>query len=73
MCRLEGLHGSLERLFTPAGWSRKYAIHPSANFERSRVTTRNAIDGHSLGTAKDVNIHSSFHPYTKIAQKKAHT
>jgi hypothetical protein len=26
----------LNELFTPAGWTRKYAIHTSANFERSR-------------------------------------
>jgi hypothetical protein len=26
----------LNALFTPAGWTRKYAIHTSANFERSR-------------------------------------
>lgn len=26
----------LNALFTPAGWTRKYAIHASANFERSR-------------------------------------
>ena len=31
-----GLHGSLERAVYPAGWTRKYAIHTSANFERSR-------------------------------------
>ena len=26
----------LNALFTPAGWTRKYGIHTSANFERSR-------------------------------------
>jgi len=26
----------LNSLFTPAGWTRKYAVHTSANFERSR-------------------------------------
>jgi len=26
----------LNALFTPAGWTRKYAIHTSANFERSK-------------------------------------
>ena len=26
----------LNSLFTPAGWTRKYAVHSSANFERSR-------------------------------------
>jgi hypothetical protein len=26
----------LNRLFTPAGWTRKYTIHTSANFERSK-------------------------------------
>ena len=26
----------LNELFTPAGWTRKYAIHTSANFERNR-------------------------------------
>jgi len=26
----------LNALFTPAGWTRKYTIHTSANFERSR-------------------------------------
>jgi len=26
----------LNALFSPAGWTRKYAIHTSANFERSR-------------------------------------
>src|SRR5579864_6487843 len=26
----------LNALFTPAGWTRKYAIHISANFERSQ-------------------------------------
>jgi hypothetical protein len=28
--------GRLNALFTPAGWTRKYAIHTSANFERSK-------------------------------------
>ena len=26
----------LNSLFTPAGWTRKYTVHSSANFERSR-------------------------------------
>lgn len=26
----------LNRLFTPAGWTRKYSVHTSANFERSK-------------------------------------
>jgi hypothetical protein len=26
----------LNALFTPAGWTRRYAVHTSANFERSR-------------------------------------
>jgi len=26
----------LNALFTPAGWTRRYAIHTSANFERSK-------------------------------------
>lgn len=35
----------LNALFTPAGWTRKYAIHTSANFERSQDKDR----GQSLG------------------------
>ena len=36
------------------------------------VTTRNALDGHSMGIATDVNLCTSF-TFTRIAQKKAHT
>jgi MoxR-like ATPase len=40
----------LNVLFSPAGWTRKYAIHTSANFERAKVLVTCELTVFGLGT-----------------------